>query len=120
MFSSKEHSSQEFTITTMSSEPPTKKRCLPTTTTTDQAANTVYFDVGGTKYKVSRSLLESFPDTMLARMASEYWTNPRHSGTEANPLFIERDGERFRLVLDYMRDGGSVSLPPSTFPRRRS
>jgi BTB/POZ domain len=31
----------------------------------------VHFNVGGTHYEVSRSLLESYPDTMLARMASK-------------------------------------------------
>jgi hypothetical protein len=31
-------------------------------------------------------------------------------------LFIERDGERFRYCLDYMRDGGTVHLPP-TIPK---
>lgn len=73
---------------------------------------TVCFDVGGTVYKVSRSLLEMYPHTMLARMASEEW-QPKDADGRANPkpLFIDRDGERFRYCLDYMRDGGVVSLP---------
>mmetsp|Transcript_35801 Transcript_35801/g.106851 ORF Transcript_35801/g.106851 Transcript_35801/m.106851 type:complete len:269 (-) Transcript_35801:325-1131(-) len=65
----------------------------------------VSISVGGTQYQVSRSLLEQHPDVMITRMASETWhSNPK------DPLFIERDGERFRYVLDYMRDG-QVSLP---------
>lgn len=36
---------------------------------------TVVFDVGGTLYRVSRSLLEQHPDTMLARIASETWSS---------------------------------------------
>lgn len=63
-------------------------------------SKTVCFNVGGTKYEVSRSLLESFPETMLARMASETWQSDPDS-----TLFIERDGENFRYVLHYMRDG---------------
>mmetsp|Transcript_559 Transcript_559/g.742 ORF Transcript_559/g.742 Transcript_559/m.742 type:complete len:217 (-) Transcript_559:54-704(-) len=63
------------------------------------------FDVGGTRYKVSRSLLELHPDTMLFTSASERW----QEGPESE-IFIERDGTRFRFVLDYLRDG-KVTLP---------
>ena len=56
---------------------------------------------------------------MLARMISKTWLTKsddedvigdvmEHSG---KPLFIDRDGERFRYVLDYMRDGPTISLP---------
>ena len=65
----------------------------------------VCFDVGGTKYKVTRSTIDKYPNTMLSRMVSETW--------QANPtkeIFIDRDGSRFRFVLDYMRDS-KVSLP---------
>ena len=56
-------------------------------------------------YEVSESLLHSCPSTMLARSASKQW----HEDPESE-IFIERDSERFRLVLDYIRDG-HVSLP---------
>ena len=53
---------------------------------------------GGRKhYEVSRSLIERFPDTILARMTSELGL--------VEPIFIERNGERFQYCLDYMRDG---------------
>ena len=71
-------------------------------------AETVTFDVGGKHYKVSRSLIERFPDTILARMTSELWLGGNKAKDE--PIFIERDGERFRYCLDYMRDG-RVSVP---------
>jgi hypothetical protein len=71
---------------------------------------TVHFNVGGTHYEVSRSLIESFPDTMLARICSETWQKDDEDGNE--PIFIDRDSERFRYVLDYMRDT-KVSLPLS-------
>ena len=63
------------------------------------------FNIGGHRYEVSRSLLESHPDTMLAKSASDQWQEDPES-----EIFIERDGQRFRFVLDYLRDG-KVSLP---------
>jgi len=62
------------------------------------------FNIGGQRYEVSRSLLESH-DTMLAKSASDQWQ--KDPETE---IFIERDGLRFRFVLDYLRDG-KVGLP---------
>ena len=76
---------------------------------------TVEFDVGGTIYKVSKSLLEMDPDTMLASLASPRWKDDTNNG-ESKPIFIERNGERFQYVLDYMRDNGKVNLPVSVSP----
>ena len=69
----------------------------------------VKFNVGGTRYEVARSLLESHPKTMLTRMASEDW----HDDSKRDEIFIERNGERFQYCLDYLRDG-KVLLPIST------
>ena len=69
----------------------------------------VKFNVGGTRYEVARSLLESYPETMLARMASEDW----HDDSKGDEIFIERDGERFKYCLDFLRDG-KVLLPITT------
>ena len=66
---------------------------------------TVKFNVGGTIYEVSRSLLERYPDTMLAKSASKRWQEDSMS-----EIFIERDGDLFRHVLSYLRDG-RVALP---------
>jgi hypothetical protein len=63
------------------------------------------FNVGGQHYEVSRSLLQSHPDTMLAKSASDQWQEDPES-----EIFIERDGARFRFVMDYLRDG-NVTLP---------
>jgi hypothetical protein len=60
----------------------------------------IKFNVGGTRYEVSQSLIDSFPNTLLAKSASKQW-NKRLN----NEIFIERDGHRFQYVLDYMRDG---------------
>jgi hypothetical protein len=66
---------------------------------------TVSFNVGGKVYEVSRSLLKSFPETLLAKKATQQAT----SGG-GNPIFIDRDADRFAYCLDYMRDG-KVHLP---------
>ncbi|GFH50199.1 K_tetra-domain-containing protein [Chaetoceros tenuissimus] len=68
-------------------------------------STTVQFVVGGTPYEVSRSLIENFPDSMLASIVSNKWKE-----NSQEQIFIERDGQRFRYVLDYMRDG-KVNLP---------
>ena len=67
----------------------------------------IKFNIGGTRYEVSQSLLQSHHDSMLAKSATEQWhTNP---DTE---IFIDRNGSRFQYVLDYLRDG-NVYLPMS-------
>jgi len=66
----------------------------------------VKFNVGGQPYQVSRSLLAQHPNTTLARSASKQWQKDPES-----EVFIERDGEMFRHVLNYLRDGGKVKLP---------
>jgi hypothetical protein len=65
----------------------------------------VKFNIGGVHYEVSQSLLNDYPNTMLSRSASKQW----HEDPEAE-IYIERDGDRFRLVLDYLRDN-RVFLP---------
>ncbi|KAL3933795.1 MAG: hypothetical protein SGARI_003626 [Bacillariaceae sp.] len=40
---------------------------------------------------------------MLCRIVSELWQ--KDEDNKDKPIFIERDGHRFRYVLDYMRDG---------------
>ena len=82
---------------------------MPTESTKSEQ-KTVQFDVGGQMYRVSKSLIEQHEETMLARLVSDTWL--------ANPdatIFIDRDGERFKYVLDYLRYG-KVSLP-LTVPR---
>ena len=68
----------------------------------------VTFDVGGTIYKISRALLDQFPETILAKMAAKDDDNEKEDSDF--PWFIDRNGERFQYILDYMRDG-QVVLP---------
>ena len=65
----------------------------------------VHFNVGGVKYDVARALIEAYPGTMLARLVSDTWQ--QDLGSE---IFIDRNGQRFQYVLDYMRDQ-EVNLP---------
>ena len=65
------------------------------------------FNVGGVKYDVSRATLELHPDCMLTKMTSKSWNEDETNRT----FFIDRDGSRFRYVLDFMRDGGYIHLP---------
>ena len=68
---------------------------------------TVQFNVGGKLFEVSRDLIDQNPDSMLAKLISETWEKEPDK-----PIFIDRDGEKFAHVLDYLRYG-SIVLPPS-------
>ena len=66
----------------------------------------VQFDVGGRVFKTSRSLIDQHEDTMLARLVSDTWQeDPTNKA-----VFIDRDGDIFAQVLNYLRYG-SISLP---------
>jgi hypothetical protein len=65
----------------------------------NETSKVIRLNVGGTRYEVSRSLMEMYPDTMLARMISDEW-----SSEDDQEVFIDRNGPRFQYVLDYMRD----------------
>jgi BTB/POZ domain len=68
-------------------------------TTSNDHSEIIHLNVGGTHYKISRSLIEQYPATVLAKMISKEW-----SSSDNNEIFIDRNGQRFRYVLDYMRD----------------
>ena len=85
-----------------------------TTTTTENGGTTVRLNVGGHRYEVSRSLLELYPESMLARLISDEWNDNESNDDDGNPdddvIFIDRNGRRFEYVLDFMRDH-EVNLP---------
>ena len=82
-----------------------------TTMSQDQDAKIVKLNVGGTRYEVARSLIETHPESMLARLISEQWQED-----PSKEVFVERDGGRFKYVLDYLRDG-KVLLPAFSVPK---
>ena len=67
----------------------------------------VRINVGGKQYKVSCSLFDLHPNSMLAQRVSEQWM----FDPEEEVVFIERDGHQFRFVLDFLRGDGHVILP---------
>ena len=84
---------------------------------TPTKAATVKLNVGGSYYEVSRCLFGQRPDSMLARLTCDMWQT-EESIEEA--IFIDRDGEMFSLVLNYLRYGSielPTSLPMSMFER---
>ena len=79
-------------------------------------------NVGGTKYEVSDTLLDGFPESMVRKITSDTWNQKSNDddgddGKNTKEIFIERNGGRFQYVLDFMRDG-TVTLPPS-IPRQQ-
>lgn len=66
---------------------------------------TVRFDVGGKLFKTARSLIDRHEGTMLARLVSDTWQED-----PTKPVFIDRNGDIFEQVLEYLRYG-SIALP---------
>ena len=66
----------------------------------------VRLDVGGTRYKVSRDTLMRCEGSMLANLVSGKWKE----GNGEGEIFIDRDGGRFKYILDYLRSD-RVYLP---------
>lgn len=70
----------------------------------------VRLDVGGTLYTVNNETLMKFPESMLSKMAIE---RRRFSISDVDflePIFIDRDGDRFKYILDGYRDG-AILIP---------
>jgi hypothetical protein len=66
----------------------------------------IHFNVGGTLYDVAKGTLLKFENTMLATLVLDKW----RTGCKEEIIFIDRDGERFKYILDWYRDG-KINLP---------
>lgn len=66
---------------------------------------TVKFNVGGKSFETSVSLIDQHKDTMLSRLVSKTWQQDPNKS-----VFIDRDGDVFAQVLNYLRYG-SITLP---------
>lgn len=77
---------------------------------------TVKLNVGGKHYEVSYSLINEHPESMLGRLVSDTWQKVDAEST----IFIDRDGDIFGHILNYIRYG-SIELPsnlPTSMFRR--
>jgi hypothetical protein len=61
------------------------------------------------RYDTSRTTLMSVPESMLATMFGARLDMLRRD-PEDGSIFLDRDGERFGLVLDFLRDGDASHL----------
>ena len=62
--------------------------------------NNIKFNVGGKHFEVSRDLMEAHSETMLGKLISETWQQDPE-----DTVFIDRDGDIFAHVLNYLRYG---------------
>lgn len=67
----------------------------------------VKLNVGGTHFETTLVTLTSTSDSMLAAMFSGRFTLPRD---REGRVFIDRDGKRFRYILNFLRDG-TLNVP---------
>lgn len=78
--------------------------------------NSIKLNVGGKPYEISRSLINQFAESMIGKLVSDTWQRADRNET----IFIDRDGDIFGHVLNYMRYGSielPASLPKSMFQR---
>jgi len=69
----------------------------------------VQLNVGGVRYESSRSMLTRFEDTMLGRMFGRC-DLMLQADPDDGSVFIDRDGGRFGLILDFLRDGDASNV----------
>lgn len=67
----------------------------------------VRLNVGGRRYETTRATLTRFDNTYFSSMLRQM------DPADGAEMFIDRDGEAFGPLLNYMRTG-TLSVPPST------
>ncbi len=63
-------------------------------------SSTIKFNVGGRHFEVSRDLIDTHSETMLGKLVSDAWQEDPEE-----VVFIDRDGDIFAHVLNYLRYG---------------
>lgn len=67
-----------------------------------QHSPVVQLNIGGHLYSTSLSTLKKHPDSKLAELFSG---QPQLHTDEKGRYFIDRDGEHFRAILEFLRSG---------------
>jgi len=62
-------------------------------------------DVGGTRFRSLRQTLIKYPNSILARIFHSESSLPPGVVVEDGVYFIDRSPDRFKYILDYLRDG---------------
>jgi hypothetical protein len=65
----------------------------------------IALNVGGTRFETSRQTLTKDGHSMLAKMFAEDASLSPAISTKDGEYFIDRNPERFKVILDYLRDG---------------
>lgn len=73
----------------------------------EDTQSVISLNVGGKNFDTYRATLTQFPDSMLAALMNRPHFHQSHNGG----LFIDRDGELFEHVLDFLRSGPDFELP---------
>jgi hypothetical protein len=82
----------------------------------EKGTKVLSLNVGGKIFKTSLETLLSVPGTKFETMFSGHSKlTPNAKGT----YFIDRDGTQFRLILNYLRDSGTVKLDTSDMGARQ-
>ncbi len=74
--------------------------CLIIILTMFANSSTIKFNVGGRHFEVSRDLIDTHSETMLGKLVSDAWQEDPEE-----EVFIDRNGDIFAHVLDYLRYG---------------
>lgn len=69
----------------------------------------IHFNVGGQQYSTMASTLGREPESVLAQMIKS--DENREKIENGQELFIDRDGQLFGQILNYLRDGDQWILP---------
>mmetsp|Transcript_8160 Transcript_8160/g.28212 ORF Transcript_8160/g.28212 Transcript_8160/m.28212 type:complete len:243 (-) Transcript_8160:91-819(-) len=72
----------------------------------------VQLNVGGVRLSCMRAALTSFPDSMLGRMFGrcDLGAASLVAAADDGAIFIDRDGERFRRIVDFLQDHDAAAF----------
>jgi len=64
----------------------------------------VSFEVGGKSYRVAKDTIQLHEGSTLDRLVLETWKpEPNQEDSHKTRIYLDRDGDRFGYVLDFLR-----------------